>query len=214
MQRWNGTSINSKLKKKHIKNTFFPGFVNWWLKPHAPGFNINIKYSVCFPVTTRNTWRRYLLASVGPWHSLFSSSLEKWAELAAPPVICTNTLPPFFFSPPLETFRLCASGMYGFWGPSSDDYTRCVAFNWCRNQKQSAAKGEAPRLEMRAAVKWSSSLDGDVRWRLAVISTDSETKEELGALINVKGAGLGGRWGGSVFPFSLSLTLLALEYVS
>lgn len=45
-----------------------------------------------------------------------------------------------------------------------------------------------------------------------MISTDSETKEELGALINVKGAGLGG--GGSVFPFSLSLTLLALEYVS
>lgn len=44
-----------------------------------------------------------------------------------------------------------------------------------------------------------------------MISTDSETKEELGALINVKGAGLGG---GSVFPFSLSLTLLALEYVS
>lgn len=32
-----------------------------------------------------------------------------------------------------------------------------------------------------------------MRWRLAVISTDSETKEELGALINVKGAGLGGR---------------------
>lgn len=153
-----GTGLQStrSFKKKHIKNTFFPGFVNWWLKPHAPGFNINIKYSVCFPVTTRNTWRRYLLASVGLWHSLFSSSLEKWAELAAPPFICTNTLPPFFFSSPPETFRLCASGMYGFWGPSSDDYTRCVAFNWCRNQKQSAAKGEAPRLEMRAAVKWSS----------------------------------------------------------
>lgn len=43
-----------------------------------------------------------------------------------------------------------------------------------------------------------------------MISTDSETKEELGALINVKGAG----WGVVLFFLSLSLTLLALEYVS
>lgn len=113
-----GTGLQStrSLKKKHIKNTFFPGFVNWWLKPHAPGFNINIKYSVCFPVTTRNTWRRYLLASVGPWHSLFSSSLEKWAELAAPPFICTNTLPPFFFLPPRRPFDYVPVACMAFGG--------------------------------------------------------------------------------------------------
>lgn len=111
-----GLQSTRSLKKKHIKNTFFPGFVNWWLKPHAPGFNINIKYSVCFPVTTRNTWRRYLLASVGPWHSLFSSSLEKWAELAAPPVICTNTLPPFFFSPPWRPFDYVPVACMAFGG--------------------------------------------------------------------------------------------------
>lgn len=45
-----------------------------------------------------------------------------------------------------------------------------------------------------------------------MISTDSETKEELGALINVKGGGLGLGW--ALFFLSVSLTLLALEYVS
>lgn len=34
-----------------------------------------------------------------------------------------------------------------------------------------------------------------------MISTDSETKEELGALINVKGAGLGGEVGWFCFSF-------------
>lgn len=165
-------------------------------------------------MTTRNTWRRYLLASVGLWHSLFSSSLEKWAELAALPSSAPTLSLPFFFLPPRRPFDYVPVACMAFGGHQVMITLGVLLLidAGIRSNRQQRER----LLVWKWGQLWSDlpSLDGDVRWRLAVISTDSETKEELGALINVKGAGLGGRWGGSVFPFSLSLTLLALEYVS
>lgn len=51
------------------------------------------------------------LASVGLWHSLFSSSLERWAEPAdCPSSLCTNTLFPS------RDPGLCVGGVFLFFG--------------------------------------------------------------------------------------------------
>ena len=158
------TPTAAKREKKHF--VFFSS-VNRWFYHLPPRWNINIQYTVCL-------LREVEYPGPEPAVSLCRSVTQPIQQLIRE-MGCAGWMPLLPLHQrtlPLRDPGLWVGGVFLFYSQK----VPCV-FLLINTDGRDCEKRRVPCLwgEIRTAVKWSSSQDGDVRLRLFMIRTDSET---------------------------------------